>query len=50
MGGLGEKVVTNDRSAHYHRLNDMFERVDVAYLAGATCVGLDVIAASIATG
>jgi hypothetical protein len=42
--GRGEKVVANDRSAHDHRSNDMFERVDVAYLAGSTCVGLDVIA------
>ena len=46
---LGEKVVANDRSAHDHRLKDMFDRVDVTHLLAASCVGLDLIAAGVAT-
>lgn len=41
---LGERVVASDRSAHADRWNDAFDKVDVTYLAGATCVGLGVIA------
>ncbi len=47
--GIGEEFVGNDHTPHYHRSTDTFDKVDFSYLARATRVGLDVIAAGVAT-
>jgi hypothetical protein len=47
--GFSEKVVASARCAHDNPWNDTFDRVDGTYLAGGTCVGVDVLTAGIAT-
>jgi Zn-dependent M28 family amino/carboxypeptidase len=42
--GASEEFVSGDRSAHYHRVTDTFDKIDFTYLARMTRLALDVIA------